>query len=174
LTLDATARVKLAARVAGLDDVAVQVSDDLYARHPEWSARFGETGRRRCTEDGRFHLAHLAGAVQLGGPEFFADYARWTASLLAARGIDAGHLKEHFELMGAAVSADLDPVQTATITAIIGQACAMLAAPPPPDAAEPPTPVDPRERTQQAYLDATLRGGRGAASAVALGALRSG
>lgn len=81
------------------DRVAASVTEAFYRRHPEWEARYGVHGRRRCMEDTRLHLASLAGAVQAGSPSAFADYAAWCGDMLAARSIDRAHLVEHLELI---------------------------------------------------------------------------
>jgi hypothetical protein len=85
-------RTKLADTLLADDSLAARVTEAFFSRHPEWEARFGPRGRRRCTEDAKHHLSFLAGAVQAGSAGIFAEYAVWCGAMLAARGIDSAHL----------------------------------------------------------------------------------
>ncbi len=97
--MDLVARAALANALMCDDQTPAAVTAAFLSRHPEWAARFGEAGRQRCTEDARLRLGFLAGAVQAGAPQLFADYATWCAQTLASRGIDHVHLAEHLELL---------------------------------------------------------------------------
>ena len=81
---------------AARNSVAQRVSDQFFLNHPDWLERYGQRGRDFCTEDARFHLDFLCGAIEAGSPESFADYALWTARMLSARGIAAHSLEENF------------------------------------------------------------------------------
>jgi methanogenic corrinoid protein MtbC1 len=102
MTLNSMAsRSQLADKVAGAKDSGANaVSDELFLKHPEWLERYGERGRQRCKEDIRFHIQFLAGAIEAGSPEAFADYARWTSRLLGARGMTSDSLREAFHYLG--------------------------------------------------------------------------
>jgi MerR family transcriptional regulator, light-induced transcriptional regulator len=97
--MDLAARSALAASLLADEALPGHVTDAFLSRHPEWERRFGPAGRRRCTEDARFHLSFLAGAVQAGTAEIFCDYVVWCAEMLASRNIDRAHLDEHLELL---------------------------------------------------------------------------
>lgn len=107
--MNLAARTLLAEALLADHATAASVTEVFFTRHPEWDARFGPRGRRRCTEDARLHLGFLAGAVQAGLPELFADYARWCAGMLAARKIDVAHVAEHFALVEEHLTLDPEP-----------------------------------------------------------------
>jgi methanogenic corrinoid protein MtbC1 len=92
-------RTALAESLLADDALPARVTDAFLSRHPEWEVRFGAAARRRCTEDARFHRSFLAGAVQAGRPEIFADYIAWCAGMLGARDIDPAHLAEYLDLL---------------------------------------------------------------------------
>ena len=66
----------------------------LYARHPEWSERWGEAGRAHCLDDLLYHLSYVADGVALGKTHLFAGYTVWIGGFLAGRGIPIEHLAE--------------------------------------------------------------------------------
>jgi MerR family transcriptional regulator, light-induced transcriptional regulator len=76
--------------------VAQAITDEFFLIHPEWAVRYGERGRQLCTADACFHMDFLTGAIEAGSPEAFADYSRWTARMLSARGKTAHALEENF------------------------------------------------------------------------------
>src|ERR1700689_2358429 len=80
--------------------VARAITDEFFLKHPDWIQRYGESGRQHCTADACFHLDFLAGAIDAGSPQAFADYMRWTARMLGARGIAAHTLEENLTLLG--------------------------------------------------------------------------
>lgn len=84
--------------------LANAVSGQFYLDHPDWLARYGERGRQFCAQDTCLHLDFLCGAIEAGVPESFADYALWTARMLAARGMANDSLKENFEIVGRQLS----------------------------------------------------------------------
>lgn len=82
--------------------IATAVTDDFLRKHPDWSERYGSAARVRGEEDAAFHVDFLAGAVLSGSPASFETYARWTAGVLAARGIEPRFLVENLEQVGRA------------------------------------------------------------------------
>ena len=92
----------------GRHRIAATANEAFLDRHPEWRERFGHKARTRGEEDARFHVKYLAAAVQVGSPQLFRDYLRWTASVLASRGIAPGSLHEHVRAVLAACDAQLD------------------------------------------------------------------
>ncbi len=102
MTLNSMAsRAQLAQKVAGAKDSSAQaVSDELFLKHPEWLERYGERGRQYCKDDISIHVKFLAGAIEAGSPEAFADYARWTSRLLGSRGMGPDSLREAFNDLG--------------------------------------------------------------------------
>ncbi|MEO7330758.1 MAG: hypothetical protein ABI193_19435, partial [Minicystis sp.] len=132
--MDLAARSRLAESLLGDNAVAAVVTEAFFARHPEWDARFGPAGRRRCTEDARLHLSFLAGAVQVGNLALFAEYMTWCAAMLGARKIDGAHLAEHLDLLEEQLALRgtqdarpaLDPAARALISAVLCEGHAAL------------------------------------------------
>ncbi len=100
-------------------ELADQITDDFLRRHPDWLDRYGDRARARGVEDARFHLDFLAGAVESGSPGAFADYGRWTAEVLDARGIDPAFVAENLEQVGDALQEVLDPEDREFVSATL-------------------------------------------------------
>src|SRR5689334_12151005 len=83
------------------------VTRRFFERHPEYRARWGEIGVKRCSEDGAFHFAYLAEAIRFDFPLLFTDYLNWTKALLLSLGIGEEDLRENLELMKAALDGSL-------------------------------------------------------------------
>lgn len=73
--------------LARKDELALAVTDAVYAARPELRDRYGEIGVKRCREDMRYTIEHLAPAVALGEPPIFGAYVIWLIELLRARSI---------------------------------------------------------------------------------------
>jgi len=162
------ARSALAARLLQDPGAAARVTERLFARHPDWSVRYGALGRQRCTEDGHFHLSCLAGSVQVGRAETFTTYALWVADMLAARAIDRMHLVEYLDLLLEQLG--LEGEEHRIVAEIIIAARTALLAP----TARTAPPAEDGLPLQQAYLSAALAGQSSAAWAVTRDALRQG
>jgi hypothetical protein len=73
-------RFLLAHKLASVkQSLAQAITDECFLTRPEWAVRYGERGREFCTADVCFHMEFLAGAIEAGSPEAFADYARLCA-----------------------------------------------------------------------------------------------
>lgn len=155
--------------VAG--DIARSVTADFFDRHPDWLERYGDLARLRGEEDALFHVEFLAGAVLAGDAAAFATYARWTARVLAARGIAPPFLVENLEQVGAAAMRQLDEAGRALVADFV--AAGIRALDGDSDRAEPATDAT-RAEELSLYLQAIRAGERRAALAVALEALRAG
>jgi methanogenic corrinoid protein MtbC1 len=152
--------------------VSQAVSDQFFRIHPEWEVRYGERGRQFCTADTCFHIEFLAGSIQAGSPEAFADYARWTARMLGARGIEAHSLEENFAQLEEHLSPVLSPAERKAVSTFLErgrQACAGTA-----PASELHTPDGPLKLTERAFLAAILSGQRQAAFSIVEEVLRNG
>jgi methanogenic corrinoid protein MtbC1 len=164
---------KLAHRLLSVkQNVSQAVSDQFFLIHPEWEVRYGERGRQFCTADACFHIEFLAGAIQAGSPEAFADYARWTARMLGARGIDAHSLEENFGQLEEHLSPVLSLAERAAVSTFLEcgrQACTGTAT-----ASETQSPDGPLGLTERAFLAAILSGQRQAALGIVEEALRNG
>lgn len=151
--------------------IARRANDAFLDRHPEWEARYGDVARVRGEEDALFHLEFLAGAVLLDDVAAFEDYARWTAGMLAARGIEPVFLQEHLRDVASAVAAELGADGQLRIDAIVAAGVAAIDGGPAPDRQD----GDDRFATEQSlYLQAVLTGQRGAALTITLESLAAG
>ena len=76
--------------------LAGAVVQNMQAAHPRLFARYGAEGQRRCAEDTRFHLEHLAAALDIDDPDEFLAYRRWLGVVLGARGIPETDIDSNF------------------------------------------------------------------------------
>lgn len=168
-------RVRIGQKLLSVKQTVAQaISDEAFLKHPEWDARYGERGRQFCTADACFHVDFLAGAVEAGSPEAFADYSRWTARMLGARGIAAHTLEENLGQLEDHLSRALPPADQAALSAFLmrgRQACALPEAT---SGLEQPGASESLELTRQVFLAAILGGQRRAALTIVEEALRTG
>lgn len=112
--MEPSQRFAIAERLrAASQQVAEDVTTAFLAAHPDWLSRYGDRARQRGVEDARYHVTFLAAAVESGAPGAFADYARWTARVLEARGIERAFLAENLRQVEEGLSARVPgaPVQ---------------------------------------------------------------
>ena len=148
--------------------VAAEVTDRFLDRHPDWRARFGSRAVIHGVQDAQYHIAFLAAALEAGDAAPFAAYARWTAGVLAARGMGHVFLAENLAQVRDTLTVRLDPERTAVLAPYFADALAALEA-------EPPRPDGlPLTLTATMFLQAILSGQRAAAVQVAREALRAG
>ncbi len=164
-------RRRLAARLRKLKrSQAEKITEDLLRANPVWLERFGEAARERGVEDAEYHIEFLASAIETGSPEAFNEYVRWTARVLAARGIEPKLLAESLRAISEILAAKLDDEAGCVVRELVEAGAAEARA----DAV---TDVDPREKLsdlQNTYLQAILAGERRAARQIALEAIDSG
>ncbi|MBI2680345.1 MAG: cobalamin B12-binding domain-containing protein [Candidatus Solibacter usitatus] len=166
-------RFRIVQKIAAVkQNVAQAISDEFFVNHPEWAARYGERGRSICTADTCFHLEFLAGAIEAGSPEAFADYARWTARMLSAREVAAHALDENFVQLGKHLSPKLAPDEREWVLTFLARGRAACLQPEPASTA-PPT-GDRLELTRKVFIAAILAGNRHAALNIVEEALRDG
>jgi hypothetical protein len=80
----ASDRFQLSQKLASVkQNVARAITEEFFVNHPDWGVRYGDRGRQFCTADACFHMEFLAGAIEAGSPEAFADYSRWTTRSLS-------------------------------------------------------------------------------------------
>src|SRR5208282_493853 len=155
-------RLQLAQKlVSAKQEVALAITDEFFLNHPEWTARYGERGRQFCTADACFHVDFLAGSLEADSPEAFADYMRWTARMLGARGISAHTLEENLGQLEKHLFAKLpakDRDMVLTFLTRGREACAE-----PPSAPDAPSTGEGLALTRQVFLAAILSGQRPAA-----------
>jgi MerR family transcriptional regulator, light-induced transcriptional regulator len=166
-------RFRLARKLVSLKQtVARTITDKFFLDHPDWGVRYGERGREFCSADVCFHVEFLAGAIEAGSPEAFGDYARWTAGMLAARGIAAHSLEENFAQLAGHLSALLLSGERSYVLNFLArgrEACAE-----PEVALEAQPAGEPLDLTRQVFLAAILGGQRQAALNIVNEALNAG
>lgn len=90
-------REALAAKLRrNADMLAEAVVQSMQAAHPRMFSRYGAEGHRRCAEDTRFHLEHLAAALDIDDHGEFLAYRRWLSVVLGARGIPEADIDSNF------------------------------------------------------------------------------
>jgi MerR family transcriptional regulator, light-induced transcriptional regulator len=170
----ASDRFALAQKLASIkQDVVRAISEQFFANHPDWVVRYGDLGRQFWTEDVCFHVEFLAGAIEAGSPEAFADYARWSARMLGARGIAADTLDESFAQLEKHLSVVLLPEECESVLRFLARgraACAKEAEPAPDDSGS----AEGLGLSRQVFLAAILSGKRKAALTIVEEALRAG
>lgn len=156
---------------AGGESIAREVTDTFLQRHPDWVARYGDRARIHGEQDARFHTDFLAGTIESGSPEAFADYAVWTASMLQARGIDPSFLLENLRQVGAAASNVLsDESSVAIVQAAVDAAVAAVTRGGESGAIE----LDALHPVTETFLQAIINGNRHAALGIARESLADG
>lgn len=171
MTLDPKARRVFADGVrAHADAVAEEVTDDFLRVHPDWLQRYGPRARIRGLEDARYHITFLAAAVESGAPTAFSEYARWTARVLASRGIAPVFLAENLTQIRSALSTRL-ATTAPIVNAYVAEALHALDHNAEADEEESATSL---ALARGMYLQAVLAGSRMAALTVAREALREG
>lgn len=170
----ASERFQLARRLASVkQNVARAITDEFFVKHPDWGVRYGDRGRQFCTADACFHMEFLAGAIEAGSPEAFADYSRWTTRMLGARGIAAHTLEENFALLEKHLAVELLPEECVSVLNFLSrgrEACAKTTAPAPDEMPS----GEGLALTRQVFLAAILSGQRQAALNIVEEALRAG
>ena len=153
-------------------EAAVEVTERFLTRHPDWLAKYGERARIFGIEDAGFHTEFLAGALEAGDPEAFADYARWTTRMLGARGIGPHFLVENLEDLAQVLAVELSPDETAWMRPYVERGLAACGEP----VAVPGFADEPQglALTCRLYTQAILNGQRRAALSVVQEALREG
>jgi methanogenic corrinoid protein MtbC1 len=168
----AVQRFHLAQKLLNLKQaVAEAITHEFFILHPEWADRYGERGRQHCTADACFHIEFLAGAIEAASPEAFADYARWTARMLGARGIGAHRLEEHFAQLERRLCAVLLPAEQEAVSTFLARGRQVCAEPQ--AALDTHSDFNPLGLTQEAYLAAILAGDRHAALGIVEEALHA-
>jgi MerR family transcriptional regulator, light-induced transcriptional regulator len=152
--------------------VAQSVMEECFLLHPDWLECYGETGRQHCMKDVGFHIDFLAGSIEAGSPDVFADYVQWSARMLGSRGISEHSLYENLEQLQRQLSQVLLPEERAVVTTFVAAGMKVLHCRPVSNT------VDVRDdqlaRIRQMFLTAILSGNRQAALDVIDGALNDG
>jgi methanogenic corrinoid protein MtbC1 len=154
--------------LAHKQDVAGDVNDEFFRRHPEWRERYGHVGVLRGFEDACYHVEYLAASIEAGSTELFETYARWTARVLDSRGIGSRFVVENFEQLADALRSRVSPDQFEVIARHLAAGSAAASEPPAPGSSDGP------DTWRSLFRAAILRGQRGAALNIALDALSQG
>lgn len=105
------------------------VSRRLLAERGDVHRQLGARGLEACRADLASHLEFLAAVFEFGMVTPMVDYLRWVESMLASRGIPAGHLALSLDWISEYLGAHLDRRDAVIVTeAIAGVKEAFLAA----------------------------------------------
>jgi hypothetical protein len=110
--------------LARKEELALAVTDAVYAARPELRDRYGEIGITRCREDMRYTIEHLAPAVALGEPTLFGGYVTWLVELLRARSIPEDDVRLSLVSLCEILGERLPPDESAEAARIIAAALA--------------------------------------------------
>ena len=166
-------RFRLAHKLASVKLLVAQaITDEFFLNRPQWVVRYGERGRQFCTADVCFHVDFLAGAIEAGLPAAFADYARWTARMLGARGIAAHTLEENLAQLEKHLSAVLLPEEREAVLPFLRRGQNACTQPEPASDAQPSD--DRLALIRESFLAAISSGQRQAALNIVEEALRAG
>ena len=154
-------------------EIAARANEAFLARHPEWTARYGDLATKRGVEDAAFHVEFLAGALETGEAAAFTDYVAWLLDVLQSRGIPADAVVESLELVGREALAVLTDDTRTSLEGMLGAGIARAQA----DetrvtAAEEPIEESSLAKAYRTFLQSLLQGERQAALGIAREALR--
>ena len=95
--------------LARKEELALAITDALYAAHPRLTTRYGPAGREKCLQDMRYTLEHLAPAVALAEPVLFVRYVDWLVSMLEARNVPSDDVRASLEATSDVLAGRLPP-----------------------------------------------------------------
>ena len=97
------------------EEVARASTEALYRERSWLMEKYGERGRRKCLQDMRYNVEHLAPAVELDAPPMFASYAAWVDDVLRARNVATGELARALELLEESAAEGMDDDERAVL-----------------------------------------------------------
>lgn len=147
------------------------VTETLYARHPEWDARWGPRGREATARDVDHNLLFLEASLRTGDARVFARYSAWTAGVLRAHRVPVEALTESYDVTADALAARLAAPEAERARTLLREGAAATAQPAPVPGAWGAARAHP---DSSRLLDAVLAGDRRAAQAILGAALEGG
>ncbi len=84
-------------------ELAAELVEREFRRHPELIERYGPIGRAKSLQDADYHLLYLSQALEISQPSLFSDYVAWCKVMLAQRGVLPQDLMFHLECMAEVV-----------------------------------------------------------------------
>lgn len=148
----------LDALASGRGDLARQIAETHFQRHPDLRQRYGDAGLAHCTRDAGYHLQYLEQALRLDSEQLFADYVRWARIMLETRQVPVEDLRSNLVTVSE-VTAGAFPNLAKAVEKMIAAGLQSLEQS---DAAE--IASQPHAALAQAYLRAVLGGERSVAS----------
>jgi len=82
------------------DILANLIVDEQWARNPQFTDRYGATGRAKCVQDVNYNLSYLSQAIASNSPPLFATYIEWVKTLFQGLRIPVFELSESLEITG--------------------------------------------------------------------------
>jgi len=154
------------------EEVAAEITEEFFRRHPSWLECYGDHGVRHGIQDAIFHIEFLAGAAEIQAAAPFESYVRWASGMLGARGIAPSFLAENLDqLRVALLKREDEEGARALIARILDRGIAVASEAPQPSGREIPAgDSGPGEaylaETGEVYLHAILSGNRRTATTV--------
>lgn len=165
-------RVALADTIRQLKQpVAEAVTDQFFLLHPDWALRYGERGKVKGIEDARYHIDHLAGAIEAGNVAPFEEYCRWTAGMQRSRAILPLFLVENLQQVEKALAPSFSEQEGEFLAEFIRVGCKAIEGSPNERKEEESGELVP---TRNLFLQTLLLGQRKAAATVVLAAVNAG
>lgn len=137
------------------DALVATVVDEFYRRHPEWTERWGATGRESCVRDVGFTLAFLEASLRSRDPSILREYARWLGSLLRSRNVPMESARESFDMLAVAVRGVLPEAEAARVAEALQEAKAGFD-----EVQAPPAGIAERSPAAEKFLAALIAGDR--------------
>lgn len=156
------------------DEIATLVTDRQFAADPRLVERYGERGRRKCTEDAKRHISYLAAALSQGSDALFADYVGWAKILLGRLGMSDDDLATNLSLLRSAIAETMPDDVAHAAARVIDEGLRRLPALPASRASFLAAAGVPHEALAREFLRLLLAGDRQGASALILAAVRDG
>lgn len=153
------------------DDIASIVTDRQFAADPTLYDRYGEPGRRKCTEDVKRHISYLATSLSQGSDALFTDYVGWAKILLANLGMSDRDLADNLAVLRSAIAETFPGDVVSAATRVIDQGLLRLPTLTPAPASFLAEDGLPHDVLAREYLKLLLAGNRQGASALILGAV---
>ncbi|HEV7281119.1 MAG TPA: ATP-binding protein [Pirellulaceae bacterium] len=144
-----------------------------YARDPGLAALYGEGGRTKCVRDTEHLISYLTASVAYESPPLFAEYIRWSRSVMAAFGVRSEDVQQNLVCLGLALAEDLPRELADAALPYVDLALASLSEPPTPEES-PLIGDEPLSKLARDYLDALQKSDRHRAIRLVLDAVDQG
>ncbi|OWA33706.1 hypothetical protein B9G55_20420 [Saccharibacillus sp. O16] len=84
---------------AGIEELALAVTEEQYRIQPDLMERYGSPGFEKSRRDAVYTLHYLAESVDMDSPSLFVHYIGWLKQLLAGYGLNEADIRIKLELI---------------------------------------------------------------------------